>query len=1028
MSSSLDIPIPSASAVSAAPAKRVTTSASQALADISKNLAGATEGDQDDPGQSDASRRSRIISRVGSGALDVQSVADRELAKNMIRPHSGALFASNGSAVAGNVGSIIPAAPAAPSPSLDFDFNAGSTSLAMAPAAPKPANTPSERRPASILPEEPHQFQMRMAGENTYTGTTVVGAGNLKIDATNLGADKNGGESKKFAEVSVAGGGGVAGSIAHMDATRGGRAIEPSSPETNAVDALLFPRSNVSAAESSPEDSGQQARFADEIPAEAIAANPAKLAPEKDAVGGKVKQLLNEADGFYNTGKYDLAQKRLEQVLNVDPSNISARRGEEKINSAKTEYAIEGYNNTRSMMAYQVEKAWDRPVRKFGREEVGILEKSDTRRTQKVQDKMAQIVIPKVEFKNATVREALDFLKAKSKELDTTESDPNRRGVNIVMKMDTPAAAESAAAATGAPKADGDPGEPKITLSLKDVPVGEALSYVTKLANMKYKLDPYAAFVTPISEATETLVTKEYKVPPEFISKEASGRGQARKFLEGSGVQFPPGAYANYFPSSNRLVVKNTEENLDLIDTLTETACTDSPSKQQLIEEVTQGETAVKDQPFSTFSLHVSDVSFRLAQAALAKGQMPDPESIRPEEFYNAFDYGDPATAAGEKVGCHIEQCAHPFLQQRNLVRVAMRVPASGRGKGQPLRLTLLMDTSGSMEREDRAASVRRAMEVLSSLLGPEDRVTLIGFARQPRLLLEEIPGDQGAKLVEAVTRTPSQGGTNIEEALKLAGEQALKHRAAGAQNRIVMLTDGAVNLGNAQPESLAKMVEKLRQKGVAFDACGVGAEGYNDEVLEALTRKGDGRYYFLNQPEDADAGFAQQLAGALRPAAQNVKVQVNFNPARVAHYRLIGFEQHRLKKEDFHNDKVTAAELAAEEAAVALYQVEVLPEGEGELGEVSVRFREAASTEMVERCWTLPFDAQAKAFDKATPSMQLAGMAAMLAEKIRGGAMGNLIDLDPLAPVVNVLRSRYASQANVQALVNMFGQLQRMK
>src|SRR5690606_1440052 len=111
----------------------------------------------------------------------------------------------------------------------------------------------------------------------------------------------------------------------------------------------------------------------------------------------------------------------------------------------------------------------------------------------------------------------------------------------------------------------------------------------------------------------------------------------------------------------------------------------------------------------------------------------------------------------------------------------------------------------------------------------------------------------------------------------------------------------------------------------------GVGARGLNDEILEALTRKGDGRYYFLNTPEDADAGFARQLAEALRPAAENVKVQVVFNPARVHQYRLLGFENHLLKREDFRNDAVQAAELSAEEAGVALYQVETRPDGEGE-------------------------------------------------------------------------------------------------
>jgi Mg-chelatase subunit ChlD len=445
------------------------------------------------------------------------------------------------------------------------------------------------------------------------------------------------------------------------------------------------------------------------------------------------------------------------------------------------------------------------------------------------------------------------------------------------------------------------------------------------------------------------------------------------------------------------------------------------------VDDTLRAELPAREQPVSTFSLHVSDVSFRLAKAALDRGQRPDAASIRPEEFYNAFDYGDPAPAAGEAVACRIEQAAHPFLQQRNLVRIAMKVPGSGRAAGQALRLTILVDTSGSMERADRVATLRRAIEVLASLLGPNDRVTLIGFARQPRLLADGIAGDKAASLVDIVGRTPAEGGTNLEEALKLAGERARAQFTAGAQNRIVVLTDGAANLGADDPARLATLVETLRQQSIAFDACGVGAEGIDDSMLEALTRRGDGRYYVINSPAEADAGFARQLAGAFRPAAENVKVQVQFNPARVRSYRLIGFEQHRLRTEDFRNDQVDAAELAAEEAAVALYQVEVIPEGEGELGEVSVRFRRAGTTEMLERQWTLSYAARVPAFDRASASLQLAGTAAFVAEKLRGGPAAAPIRLAELAPVVNALRAHYASQPRVQEFVAMFGQVRRI-
>ena len=447
-----------------------------------------------------------------------------------------------------------------------------------------------------------------------------------------------------------------------------------------------------------------------------------------------------------------------------------------------------------------------------------------------------------------------------------------------------------------------------------------------------------------------------------------------------------------------------------------------APKPETILSEIN----ATKE-PVSTFSLHVSDVSFRLVQAALAKGEELDRASIRPEEFYNAFSYGDPTPALAEKVSCRIEQAAHPFVQQRNLVRIAVKVAAAGRDAAQPLHLTVLLDTSGSMEREDRAATIQSAMKALTSLLGSNDRLTLIGFSRQPRLLAEALAGDQAGQVLNLIKNTPAEGGTNLEEALKLGSELAHRQFSATAQNRIVLLTDGAANLGNANPAQLAASIEALRQQGIAFDACGVGLEGLDDGMLENLTRKGDGRYYVLNSPEAADAGFAKQLAGAFRPAAENVKLQVRFNPARVGNYRLIGFEQHRLREEDFRNDSVDAAELAAEEAAVAVYQVEALPQGEGELGEVYVRFRDASSGNMVERNWTLNYDAQAPAFDRATPSMQLAGTAALLAEKLQDSEAAAAINLSELAPVVNKLRSHYTNEPRVQELVTMFEQARKI-
>lgn len=428
--------------------------------------------------------------------------------------------------------------------------------------------------------------------------------------------------------------------------------------------------------------------------------------------------------------------------------------------------------------------------------------------------------------------------------------------------------------------------------------------------------------------------------------------------------------------------------------------------------------------PFSTFSLHVSDVSFKLAAAALAVGQLPDPSKIRIEEFVNAFDYFDPLPTDDERVACQIEQAIHPFMLQRNVLRISLRTAATGRPENIPLRLTLLLDNSGSMERVDRKQTVRRAFESLAAQVKPNDQVTLISFANQPRLLAERFSGSQVADLVQLVKNLPSEGGTNLEAALKLAMEKASEgitpENAAGLQNRIVLMTDGAVNLGDANPASLSQLVSQMRDAGIAFDAAGISAHELNDGVLEALTRQGDGRYYLLDSAEDANAGFANQIAGALRPAAKNVKVQVEFNPDRVGQYKLLGFEKHLLKQEDFRNDKVDAAEMATAEAGVAIYQFEAKPDGRGDIGSVSVRFQDLATGTMIERRWPIPYEPRAARIHQSSPRLRLATTAAMFAAKLRGDAVGESVELTSLADLLTTLPANLEAAPRVRQLQTM--------
>ena len=340
----------------------------------------------------------------------------------------------------------------------------------------------------------------------------------------------------------------------------------------------------------------------------------------------QVKQYFVEAEGFYQTGRYDLALKRSEQILNLDPYNIAARKFQEKVNKAIDDYGIISYDEARSRAVRNVDKAWANPIRRFNLPTGTIVETTATgpSRSDMITRKLERIVIPKLELKDATIREAVDFLKKKSVELDTTEPNPANRGVNIVLRLEEgggggvvpgpaapaapaapvipglealPGAAPGAAPAAAAPAFAGNPADARVTVSLTNIPLSEALRYVTNLAGLKYKVEPYAVSIVPASVNTETVITKEYKVRPDLIGRgtaegaAAPGLGAppapadatrggtaiakreaAKDWLISQGVTFGPNASAIYIPSSTKLIVRNTQEQLDLIESIIQAA------------------------------------------------------------------------------------------------------------------------------------------------------------------------------------------------------------------------------------------------------------------------------------------------------------------------------------------------------------------------------------------------------------------------------------------------------------------------
>jgi len=431
-------------------------------------------------------------------------------------------------------------------------------------------------------------------------------------------------------------------------------------------------------------------------------------------------------------------------------------------------------------------------------------------------------------------------------------------------------------------------------------------------------------------------------------------------------------------------------------------------------------ETSTLENPFSTFSLNVSDVSFKLAAASLESGAMPEPAAIRAEEFINAFNYRDPAPAPGARLAFAWERARYPFAHNRDVLRFAIQTAARGREPGKPLNLVVLLDNSGSMERPDRVQVMREALSVLARQLQPQDRISVVAFARTPRLWVDGMAGGDAEALLKKVLELNPYGGTNLELAMGLAYATAEKHFLPAGNNRVILLTDGAANLGDVEPESLKRTVEEHRRKGIALDCFGIGWEGYNDDLLEVLARNGDGRYGFLNDPDQAGPEFADQLAGALNVAAADVKAQVEFNPRRVLVYRQIGYARHQLTKEQFRDNTVDAAEIGAAESGNALYVIQINPQGAGPLGVVRVRYKVPFSGQYIEQQWGLPYEPVARPLERASPAMRLAAVAASFAEWLAGSPYAAEVTPAALQFALRGVPETYAPDPRPQRLAAM--------
>ncbi|MCC6305724.1 MAG: VWA domain-containing protein [Rhodobacteraceae bacterium] len=329
------------------------------------------------------------------------------------------------------------------------------------------------------------------------------------------------------------------------------------------------------------------------------------------------------------------------------------------------------------------------------------------------------------------------------------------------------------------------------------------------------------------------------------------------------------------------------------------------------------------EEPVSTFSIDVDTASWSYVRRYLLGGELPPAEAVRIEEMINYFPYDWPAPAAGEgPFRTTVAVTAAPWNPDTRLVHIALRGELPAIADRPPLDLVFLVDTSGSMQGPDRLDLLKQGLRMMLAELRPEDRVAIVAYAGSAGEVLAPTPASDRAAILAALDRLEAGGSTAGQEGLQQAYATARAMAGEGRVSRILLATDGDFNVGISDPEELTRYVAREREGGTYLSVLGFGRGNINDTLMQALAQNGNGTAAYIDTLAEARKVLVDQLTGALFPIADDVKIQVEWNPAAVAEYRLIGYETRALARTDFANDRVDAGEIGAGHTVTAIYEV----------------------------------------------------------------------------------------------------------